>query len=379
MPAPTIRVGTRVPLSKPPSPFSVTRRIAADRERAAHREDLVAGEVPERVRDQAAVVPLHPAQHVRAAADDEVGARLDHRVREGDARCPGSRRGTSPSPGERACVPEPSAPACMVTTTTSALAAAFSTRRRAAGIFVSDCAHGYGREADERDLDVADLLVRDLAGPARRREAAACAAPRASASAPDGPVVERVVVGEVEDREAGPLQPARRTRAASGTRSSSSCPRRTSRSRPSRACPRGCRARRPRRDRSATPSKNERPPSGGHVRRRAHHDVADGGDRDDALRSGAPALAAAVCAAAFCAAARRPPSPRAPAAATRAATGRGGTVDEQARRQTRAHDDAPARRSTPAAARPVARKALRAPRSASLARRSRTSCGCRKR
>ena len=42
--------------------------------------------LPERVGDQPAVVPLDAANHVRARADDQVGAGVDHRVCERPAR-----------------------------------------------------------------------------------------------------------------------------------------------------------------------------------------------------------------------------------------------------------------------------------------------------
>ena len=51
-------------------------------ERPTEHECAVATEIPERVRDQPAAVPLDPAQHVRARADDEIGARIDDGVRE---------------------------------------------------------------------------------------------------------------------------------------------------------------------------------------------------------------------------------------------------------------------------------------------------------
>src|SRR3954447_13938133 len=51
---------------------------------AVGRERVVADEVPERVGDQPAAVPLHSAQYVRSAADDDVGAGVDHGVRERD-------------------------------------------------------------------------------------------------------------------------------------------------------------------------------------------------------------------------------------------------------------------------------------------------------
>ena len=73
-------------------PARVEPPVAAERDaqdraggkRPAEREDLVAGEVAQGVGDQPAPVPLHPAQHVRAVPDDEVGAGVDHGAREPD-------------------------------------------------------------------------------------------------------------------------------------------------------------------------------------------------------------------------------------------------------------------------------------------------------
>ena len=79
-----------------PSPRNVTRRMAVVRERPAEDELTVAAEVPERVGDQPAVVPLDPAQHVRARSDDEIRSCIDDRVGERERRSRGSRRGTSP-------------------------------------------------------------------------------------------------------------------------------------------------------------------------------------------------------------------------------------------------------------------------------------------
>ena len=54
----------------------------AERERPAGAEVLVADEVAERVGDQAPVISLHAADHVRARADHEIRAGVDDRVRE---------------------------------------------------------------------------------------------------------------------------------------------------------------------------------------------------------------------------------------------------------------------------------------------------------
>ena len=50
--------------------------------RAAGAEVVPAGEVAERVGDQPALVELEPAQHVRAGAEHDVGARVDRDARE---------------------------------------------------------------------------------------------------------------------------------------------------------------------------------------------------------------------------------------------------------------------------------------------------------
>ena len=118
--APCRRAAAR-PTSRPRS----RRRRAADpqdraeRERAARAEVLVAGEVARRVGDQAAVVALDAADHVRARADDEVGAGVDHGVREARESPRFSPRKYSVPCGTWVA-PEPSAPACMATTTRSA-------------------------------------------------------------------------------------------------------------------------------------------------------------------------------------------------------------------------------------------------------------------
>src|SRR6185312_13737488 len=69
---------------EPPRTVERHPQDCAGREGAAEGEHVVAREVAERVGDQPALVPLHAAQHVRARADDEVGAGVDDGVREAD-------------------------------------------------------------------------------------------------------------------------------------------------------------------------------------------------------------------------------------------------------------------------------------------------------
>ena len=88
-----------------------------------------------------------------------------------------------------------------------------------------------------------------------------------------------MVVGEVEDREAGLPQPAGVGRRRVEREAARARRRRTSTSRPSRACPRDWRARRRRGSTRATCEKYVAP-RGGQVRHRAHHHVADGRERE---------------------------------------------------------------------------------------------------
>ena len=66
------------------APGAVERHVehAGEAEHAARREVVPAGEVAQRVGDDAVAVALDPAHDVRARADDEVGARVDDRVGE---------------------------------------------------------------------------------------------------------------------------------------------------------------------------------------------------------------------------------------------------------------------------------------------------------
>ena len=82
MPSPTSAVGNELPFL--PRSVRSQRHLEdpADRRLPGQREDAVAGEVPEAVRDQPLLVPLHAAQDMRAVADYEVGARVDDGVRE---------------------------------------------------------------------------------------------------------------------------------------------------------------------------------------------------------------------------------------------------------------------------------------------------------
>ena len=81
-PTPSSRAATSRAATMRAVPAQLDTQDGRRRERAAHHERAVAAEVPERVGDQLAAVPLHPAQHVRARADDEIGPRIDDRVRE---------------------------------------------------------------------------------------------------------------------------------------------------------------------------------------------------------------------------------------------------------------------------------------------------------
>ena len=159
---------------------------AAQRQRPTHGEDLVAREVAERVRDQVAAVPLHPAQHVGPAPDHDVGARVDDRVGERPRVAAVLAEEHLGAAAARACGRVPSAPACIVTMTTSALAAAFCDEPLRGRDVRQRLRPRVRREADERDLDVADLLVGDLTG--RPVVARCCFASAASVCAwPDGP------------------------------------------------------------------------------------------------------------------------------------------------------------------------------------------------
>ena len=80
-----------------PSGFSVTWSTPPWTAAAERRTPRSPAKSPDGVGDQPALVHLHAAHHVRAAAHDEVGAGVDHGVGEGPGRR-GSRRGRSRSP-----------------------------------------------------------------------------------------------------------------------------------------------------------------------------------------------------------------------------------------------------------------------------------------
>ena len=164
--------------------------------------------------------------------------------------------------------------------TTSALAAAFATSRFARRDVRQRLGPRVGREADDRDLDVADLLVGDLTRPPGGREVL-LRERRERLRLPGGAVVEGVVVGEVHHREAGLLQPRgvgrrrleRVTVRAAGAALRSAADRQRSLEVAEHDVPGEVRL----------DPVEERPPTvRRQVRRRAHHDVADGRDRDDA-------------------------------------------------------------------------------------------------
>ena len=139
-PAPTSRGGTIGPCRTPVA----AERDAQDRaggKRPAEREDFVAGEVAQGVGDQPTPVPLHPAQHVRAVPDDEVGAGVDRRAEPDDVAT---------------VLPEERLRAALHVLAVATLGPCVhrrdddvgasrggATSRRAAAMSVSDAAHGY--------------------------------------------------------------------------------------------------------------------------------------------------------------------------------------------------------------------------------------------
>ncbi len=82
MPSSVSRVATSTPRREAAVAPQCDAKHAGDRKGPREREHLVAGEVAERVGDQAAAVPLHPAEDVGAVPGDEVGAGVDDGVRE---------------------------------------------------------------------------------------------------------------------------------------------------------------------------------------------------------------------------------------------------------------------------------------------------------
>ncbi len=206
------RVGARDPVAGDRHGHEVTGdpgRVLAERDLEDPRhagdpvggEGVVADEVAQRVRDQPAAVPLHPAEHVRPAADDEVGARVDHCVREGDRVA--------------AVLAEEPLRAALDVLVVGALAARVHRHDDEVGPLVGLADErlrgrdpeqalrpGIGREADDGDLGAADVDVRDLAGPAGREQpglSQRCDRVRLAARA----VVQRVVVREVHQGEPG--------------------------------------------------------------------------------------------------------------------------------------------------------------------------------
>ena len=75
-------IGTSRPPRKRPLLSDPHAHHAAEPQHARGREGVVAREVAERVRDRLTAVALDAAQHVRAGAEDGVGARVDHRAGE---------------------------------------------------------------------------------------------------------------------------------------------------------------------------------------------------------------------------------------------------------------------------------------------------------
>ena len=82
MPLSVSRVGDKHPAREAAVAPQCDAKHAGDRQRPREREHLVAGEIAERVGDQAAAVPLHPAEDVGAVPGDEVGAGVDDSMRE---------------------------------------------------------------------------------------------------------------------------------------------------------------------------------------------------------------------------------------------------------------------------------------------------------
>ena len=233
------------------------------RQRPADREHAVAAEVPERVRDQPPVVPLHPAQDMRT------------RCRRRDRRPPRTTACANASgfprfsprkvsvPGVTCACATPSAPACIVTITTSARCAACATSRFAARDVREALRPRVRREADHGDAD-------------RRARSATAISPgrpvcrsrwrgegRQRLLLADAARIRRMVVGEVEDREAGPPQPAGVRRRRVEREAARAARLRTLTSHPSRASLRGWRAPTSAARSVSTASKKFGPPPGG--------------------------------------------------------------------------------------------------------------------
>ena len=166
---------------------------------ARGRERVVPDKVAHRVGDQPAAVPLHPAQDVRAAARDEIGARAHDRVREGDR-----------VPAVLAEEPLRPRPDVLVV---GALGAGVHRHDHDVRPRVGLAHEPLGgrkiqqrlrprvrREAEHRDADPAHVHVRDLARPPRRQQPRLPDG-RDRVGLPGRAVVERVVVGEVHHRE----------------------------------------------------------------------------------------------------------------------------------------------------------------------------------
>ena len=221
---------------------------AAERERAAECEDLVAGEVPERVRDQPAPVPLHSPQHVGAVADHDIGTGVDDGVREGDDVAPVLAE-VRLGPAPHVCMVGPLCPRVHRHDDDVCIRSGLLHEPPRRGDVRQPLRPRVRGETDDRNLDLPDLLVGDGSRAAGNREvlgAKRSKCLRLSRRA----VVEGVVVRDVHDREAGSAEPGGVCRRRLERVAVSCFPSRTWSSLRRRAFPRGSRARRRRRDRS---------------------------------------------------------------------------------------------------------------------------------
>ena len=260
---------------------------ATERQRPPEREDLVAGEVSERVGDQTAPIPLHPPQHVGAVADDDVRARVDDRMGERDDVASilaevhlGSRPHVRVIRALRTGVHGDDDDVCL---------RRGRLHETPGGRDILELLRPrVWRKADHRHPDLADLLVGDLARTPRVRETLSRERGK-RLRLPGRAVVERVVVREVHHREAGLAQPRRvRRRRLEGVTvgAAGTALRTASRGESPLEVPEHDIA-----GEIGLDTVEERPAAGGRqVRCRAHHDVADGGDRDDPCGHGARRL-----------------------------------------------------------------------------------------
>ena len=288
------RCGSALPSSSsdvqvPPTKAAVAAQVhaqdRAQRERAARAEVLVAREVAERVGDQPPVVALHAADHVRARADDEVGARIDRRRARSGASRRGSRPGTSRCRAGRASRPSPRRRRAWRRRRGRPAVAALRTSACATLDLLEPRGPLVGREAEQRDAQPVAAHDRDLPGaprPAHARRPAARA--RSSAGRPCRS--RRRGCWRGSRRRSPPPSCASPSPAAPGTRSSSTSRRTSCRGAP-RASPRGSpKARSALRSGPTTAAIERAAAVGRHAVLRREHRVADPGDRDAAAASG---------------------------------------------------------------------------------------------